>query len=222
MVSSTDLTNMVNVDFVKPTPISFETVEVRIDATGFEGYIREFVAYAMMSGVPEIPLTEEELREYIETLVYLRVAWVRGWRPPVRPYDRFAVPAFVAVALAAVGEAEDARLGVRLVPHTDCKPMDLNKFWQVSRKLFALANRGFTMSEGLVRDHNGDWDTMCIHLIGQDVVCHNMDPHPSKAVVAAALNLRWVNAVLNPRVKYGHTEEFATVLRHLAAPRHLN
>jgi hypothetical protein len=219
MSNRSDVAEMVKADFIKPTPLRFDTVEVSIDGEGFEPYIEEFVSLAALSGVPEVPLTVEELKTYVESLIYLRVAWVRGWKPAIRPYEKFAVPAFIAVALAAIGEAEDRTLGVRLLPSTKCKLQDTESFWATSRKLTVLAQRGFTMSEGLLRDQEGDWDTMCLQLLNQEVVCHSMDPHPSKAVVASALGIRWVNAVLNPRVKYGHTAEFYSILRHLAAPR---
>jgi len=216
-----DVTSMVNADFIKPVPIKFDTIEVFIDGKSLEPFLEEFVGLAMYSGVPEVPLTVDELRTYCESLIYLRVAWVRKQKPVIRPFEKFAVPAFLAVALAAIGEVEDKQLGIKLLPATKCSLQDLESFWNTSRKLHLLAQRGFTMSEGLVREPEGDWDTMCLQLLGNEVVSHSMDAHPSKAVVAAALGIRWVNAVLNPRVKYGCSEEFRTVLRHLAAPRKL-
>jgi len=216
-----DVTSMVNADFIKPVPIKLDTIEVFIDGKSLEPFLEEFVGLAMYSGVPEVPLTVDELRTYCESLIYLRVAWVRKLKPVIRPFEKFAVPAFLAVALAAIGEVEDKQLGIKLLPATKCSLQDLESFWATSRKLNLLAQRGFTMSEGLVREPEGDWDTMCLQLLGNEVVSHSMDAHPSKAVVAAALSIRWVNAVLNPRVKYGRSEEFRTVLRHLAAPRKL-
>lgn len=207
-------------------PVSYEVVDVSINLNDgllsfLEEYYNAIVQRLNQQGATVVPITPEELRRYVVTLIYSRVRYVRN-EPgvPVHYSQRVMVPSFISFVLSGLGRVEIPELGVELVPaYTPPREdlMTLDEAVGFSNRLRPMSSLGFEFASGYARDRVGALDLMVMQFIEGTVVSHTDKGHPAYAVAAYFLGLMQVMTLLGPRVLYGTREQMRMILRMVAS-----
>jgi len=137
-----------------------------------------------------------------------------------------AVPDFFYVSLAQVGVVRITDMGLVLSPTFDfptevsfagntysLTPMTKNELIDFSTELYSLENYGFTFGSGYPMNSDGSLEFMTMCVVG-DVVKGTMpDSHPAFALISAFLDVRGIESVLTPVVKYSYVSHFDSLIR---------
>lgn len=108
-------------------------------------------------GMPETPVSEEELRLYFQTALHTRVARVRNERIDIRVEDRWALPYPMQYVVSAIGRVELESPAVVLVPQMAPKVdrLDRAQWDSVSRRLRSLVPLGLRVASALEAKREG-------------------------------------------------------------------
>lgn len=211
---------------VAPMPFTFSEVPVEVDFNSevLLTYSEELfnninMAVSLKGG--NFMIEEEEFMKYINTIIKMRIDYVRGYRVMCGPTERFVVPAFLSLVLSNIGRARHLDYGIELVPKLvgDLKGQVFDKqadFMTVSNALRLLRGIGLEYAEGYSRDKEGSFDFMTMTLIDGIVRNISKEPHPVYALLSATLNVRGIESVLSPRITYGNVSHLANLVRGLA------
>lgn len=217
---------------VLPAVMDYITVEVNVNLDS--QLLRQFVTSlhsslevkVMMHG-GQMPVTSEQLLSYCQSLVLARVDYVNSNRPTVTPRDQVVVPAFLSVVLQNLGTVTEHGIGYVFKPrairfegdvemHPVRSPLTQDEIFDISMKLWRLKDFGLEFAEELPRDRNGSFDFMTMQFIQNTLVTHNPGTAPVQALLAALLELRLVEAVFTPRVRYGDVTVFRRIIQQIA------
>jgi len=209
---------------VSPMPAEFSEVNVEVDFKSLvlTTYVEELYSNIMMAVEIKggnFSITEEDFTKYINTLIKLRVDYVRGFKVAVGPTERLVVPSYLSCVLSNIGRARHLDYGVELVPKlVDNSPVFEKQadIMSISNALRLLRGIGFEYAEGYTRSKEGSFDFMTMTLIKGVVRNISKDPHPVYALLSSTLNVRGVESVLSPRISYGTETHLANLVRSLA------
>jgi hypothetical protein len=202
-------------------PRSYDVVEVTVNLesqvlSNYTQALFENLENAVVSRGGQLTFSNEELLEYVQSLIAARIGYVTHTDITVRPMDNVCVPSYIAVLLSNIGKAVDHGLGVELVPASVKSPLTKDEIISFSRKLVSLSNFGFEYSDGYSRDKFGSWDFMAMTLIEDEVLRHDNVAHPVYALLAATVGLKGVESALSPRVTYGSSNHLAQLVSAVA------
>lgn len=216
-----DMMNYVE-QHVSATPAQFDEVdvEIRVDGQVFVAYVDELyanltTAISMKGG--SFPVSKEDFISYCESLVKLRVRYVRGERVTFGPTERIVVPSYLSCVLSNIGKARHLDFGIELTPKMeDTNVMDANQMRRISNALTLLRGIGFEYAEGYTRSREGSFDFMAMTLMDGIVKSISKDAHPVYALLSSTLCVRGIETVLSPRITYGMVSHLASLVRGLA------
>lgn len=168
----------------------------------------------------------EDVRKYINTVIWMRVNHVNGVRDNVTKeyaaqYRRCAVPVLVYQLLIGIGEALDRDYGLRFIPEIDLDANDIlgpADFIKLSNVMFAAQNNGFKVVGGLPNNPIGELPFMAMQHVSQTVTSYRKD-HPVYGFLAAFFKQEQLNSVTGTmhRIVYGYESDYAVNLAHLAS-----
>lgn len=210
---------------VSPMPANFDEVkvEMRCDTMILNTYVEELysniqMAVSMKGGTFNI--TVEEFTKYVNTLVKMRIDYVRGERVLCGPTERIVVPAYLSCVLSNIGRARHLDYGIELIPYIEVKKDDVYTekpdFMRISNALRLLRGIGFEYADGYTRSKEGSFDFMTMSLMDGIVKNISKDPHPVYALLSSTLGVRGIETVLSPRISYGMENHLANLVRGLA------
>lgn len=211
---------------VLPSVKDYIRVEVSVDinASLLMTYVHSLHASLeakVMTHGGTLSFSEDELLRYCQTLVVARVKYVRNERHAVSPRDRVAVPSFLSVVLQNLGEVTEHGIGLTLTPVVtfgeDFVPMSGDEVFAFANKLRVLGPFGFEYADELPRDRNGSFDFMTVQFIENEVVSHTSNPTPAVALLASLLQLKMLESVFTPRVRYGDVTLFRRIIEQLSS-----
>lgn len=205
---------------ISPTNVGYTKVEIRIGVDGAvastfrEAFVQAVEMKLSMSN-KTLPVTREQLVNYLNYVVYARVCHVTSDHKCLwKRNDTYFVPAFLFVFSEQIGRVENADLGLLLMPvwEGDVPEMDIDTLNRVSMFLneFEMQHNA-TMRRGLSKDSKGSWETMSFELVdGQMRNLTNLVP-PEHSVIASFFAVNGLATVMGAdafRVNYGSTQFF--------------
>lgn len=186
-----------------------ETVEVTIDPTIILNDYAQAYANELNRRNPERfqaeDLTVEELQNYFNGLLHLRIQSVEGNCPDWRAAKQLWIPSIIQYILTCVGVVWDVEKGLKFVPKCDLSH-DINEMLATSTKLAIYKSDGLAMvKDALPRSEEGDCDVMQCAIINDYIMSTHRIGHPSSSYVAALLGLQLEEKVMSSllhRVRY--------------------
>lgn len=159
---------------------------------------------------------KNQLGQYCSALLKMRVSRINRAQVPqwVRNKTSFVVPAFLSVLLSNIGIARDITLGIELIPTwKDDFWISEDDFSLVERELRAMAKFGFEYADAMPRGTDGSWDLMTMQVVNGEVVNHDGKAHGVFALLGCFLNNQALQTVLLPKVTYGATDRFGSLIK---------
>lgn len=211
---------------VRPTPVDEVTINVVFDGSQSEANVLwndlvGMVAYSCGCSEGDskpgtLGVSFEEVRDYMDALLYMRVKYVRRDLPPdLRNWYEYpwVIPALTCLIFKQMGRAEDVDLGVVLIPETNLPQPDPVKMQKVSRAMRAAHSRYHLMvGEELPRDRSGAFEFMATTVLNNEVLAHSKETHPTTAFLASVAANHALQDIFSPRVAYGSTAFFRKFL----------
>lgn len=206
--------------FVEPLAFNEYDVTISVDSiVAIEYFEALYFELLALSSHSELRFTLEEISQYLKTIIYNRVLWVR--KEPGRRYifhasESIAMPSFINLCCNNIGKA--SRFGDSLVPQMFMEnPMPLAKMNQISNYLKAFGRVGFQYAVGFDRKIEGDFAVMSLWCIENKVVSSDMEAHPSYGMLIAFLKSQVVENILLPKVSYGEFNYYSSRIGKLAS-----
>ena len=166
-------------------------------------------------------ISEQQVLDYLMTLVYLRIAKVRKNVSKFRDYDLWlTIPSFMNVYLKQIGTTIDSSIGVRLDPtFGDYKVLSPAETRTVSNALRRLASHRFEFTDQFPRDLKGSWAFMTLQHLDDKVVSHKPDVHMGLALASSFIKMEQLGSCFTPLVSYGSVNSYKVVINKLVEPR---
>jgi len=213
-------------DLIRPMPTSFVTIPVAINVNAevfveYSDAFIEVIKAEMGYRNGRVPETVNKVKQYLQNAVAARVQQCRRGKVDVnwKRHDEFCVPAFLAVALAQVGVASDASIGVTLEPVLtgDFEVMSYEDLREVSAFLANMERvLGIEVMHGLPKSGNGSWAFMSMEFTEDAVVNHSALHPRGMAVIAAFFAVEGISKVLGMgRVLYITSDQVRNLLREV-------
>lgn len=165
---------------------------------------------------------EDEVCKYFNTLLALRISYVRQQRylNATKTYDRLryteavTVPAVMNVLLNQVGRVVDDELGIEVIPVTadELPLLDPERFNQMSVELRDLRAIGETYATVLPRDRKGDPLFMSLSMANEQVVGRDPKVHPTQVFLGAFFEAEITDAVLSPLLDFASVASLRRVI----------
>lgn len=162
-------------------------------------------------------ISEDDVRKYITTVIWMRVNHVRGVRnKTVDSYNvakrKTAVPVLVYQLLIGIGEAIDFDYGIKFVPAFNVAGEDLlsaDELRRISDIMFLLQNKGFKVVAGINMDISGELGFMAMSHVDSVVTSYRKD-HPVYGFLAAFFRQEQLNSITGTmnRVVYGYESDY--------------
>jgi hypothetical protein len=184
-----------NLNFgTKPTSALLETIVVQIDS---ELILKDFAkAYAdelsrrNPTRAREVGLTEQELKDYFDGILAIRIESVEGYSPVWRQAKQLYIPSWIQFVISRVGEVIDTDRGLKIVPKFAGK-YDFDSLLVTSNRLRAFLSDGLALhKDAFPREREGDKDTMTMAIINGYVCGQVATTHPISSYVAAFLGFK--------------------------------
>lgn len=194
---------------IKPTPEGAHDLDAEINSSELIVQIADIVASDSL--YTRNPVTADEVKYYLEGLVWLRVNYVTrklplSWR---EYYEVFWVaPALIMVLLKQIGKVKNIDLDITIRPVTALQEPDLEKMQRLSRSMKHLEQFGVPMGSELPRTREGSYDFMTTVVVGNVVMAVNSDVHPVNAFFASLVSAHLTADIFSPRISYGTTARF--------------
>lgn len=203
----------------KPTPVSFETMEVDVSESISDSIISAYVI-AIRSALGEtnchFDVNAEMLKKYIGFLIIQRVGFVNGGSLD-RETRYLKVPCVLALALSHLGRCVDASLGITLVPTCDPSKIEacgIHEAKQFSETVLSAAELGgLKCVQGLPRSPEGHLDTMYFTWASDRCLAHKTGLETGAAALSCFFKAKQVGSWVTPRVVYGYGSELEAALR---------
>lgn len=155
------------------------------------------------------------------------------FRGAMRPQDHgLLVPAFLSLVLEQIGWAKDDAIGVELYPELDDSAVEFAVKYHNKRveevkghgaimaAFMRMESHGMVFAKGFSRDSNGSWDYMAMQCITTEaeteIKRHDKSAAPVYALLSSVLLHHHLNEVMKPRVSYGFTREFKSIITRMA------
>lgn len=176
-----------------PTTVKLDEVSINLDSSII---LKQFaVAYAKDLArrqpvrAKEVNLTAEELYEYFQGLLKIRVDSIHGTCSVWRQAKALYMPCWIEFVLTQIGIVVDRERGLKLDPKFEFT-LDMEKMKETSERLSS-----FMTGEGAVvlvkdafpRKEEGDMETMSMAIIGDYVCSMAKTSHPIASYVAGFL-----------------------------------
>lgn len=162
----------------------------------------------------------EHMLPYLQTLIAIRCNTTAKEKSPLPQWLRgkryFAIPPLVSLLVQHVGYVYDPTVGLELYPSPvfEERFLDQQTFELIERVIRATPGSDYATEFPVSK--KGDWTTMSICIINQEVRGTSVNIPGVHAVIAAFLGLTGLENILNPRVTYGSLDYFATYISKLA------
>lgn len=205
----------------KATSTALETIEVEINS---EIMIRDFAeAYSVEllrlnpTRADVISLASDDLGDYFEGLISIRVSMIQGTLKNWREVKSFAIPAWIQHVIAQVGIVISRDEGLRFVPKYD-KVVDFKQMNIISDKLKAFESDGLSIhTDAFPRGSEGNEEVMGMAIVGDYIKSIKKDSHPASSYVSAFLGYKLTqgqNFAVLYRVRYDDVNFIASQLIH--------
>jgi hypothetical protein len=184
-----------NLDFgTKPTASALEVIDVAIDP---KLMLDDFAhAYVMEltrrnpGRAGAVSITEDELQDYFESIIALRVQCVHGTCKVWREIKQLMIPTWIEFTISMIGEVVDTDRGLRFVPQY-ARDINIEALLSTSDKLRFFVADGVSMSkDAFPRGIEGDVEVMSMAIINDYVQSQSKDSHPIASYVAAFLGFK--------------------------------
>lgn len=184
-------------------------------------YGRSLANAAIRISDEEYELLTCRMKEYILTLINIRVNNVsRAPKPEwLRSKRYFAIPPFISLLVGHIGYVYDETIGVEMVPQsvTTDEFQSKDVFMEIERLIMSIPGSDYATE--FPNSSRGDWSTMSLCVINDEVKGVTHKTPGVHAVLAAFLNVTGVENILNPRVTYGSLDYFRTFINVLSEVR---
>lgn len=165
---------------------------------------------------------EDEICKYFNTLLALRVSYVRQQNllNATKQYDRrmyseaVTVPAVLNVLLNQVGRVVDDELGIEIIPTiaNELPLLDPKRFNEMSAELRDLRAIGEAYATVLPRDRKGDPLFMSLSMAHEQVVGRDPKVHPTQVFLGAFFEAEMTDAVLTPLLDFASVNSLRRVV----------
>lgn len=226
-----------NTDFNLPLisgQVEVDSIKVKVC---FNSLLRKYAqAYSqqLVWNAIRISDTEEEriktnMYKYMTTIIAIRCnttcksdsnnptlpKWLKGKR-------FFAIPPFLNLLVQHIGYVYESSVGIELTPEfvSHDEFLEQEEFELIER--FIRSVPGSDYASEFPSSKRGDWTTMSICVINEQVKSTTHNVPGVNAVIGAFLGLSGLESVLNPRVTYGSLNFFETFVEKLASFRGVN
>jgi hypothetical protein len=203
----------------KPTNTKLEIIEVAINTDQMVGDYAHAYAKELYRLNPvrarEANITREELNDYFEALIAIRVESVNDTCRVWREARMLAVPAWMQHTISTIGEVIDRVKGLHFKPKY-VGDYNMVELLDISNRLQSFIDDGLSLHvDAFPREKSGNIEVMGMVILGDYVHSIKADAHPSASYVAAFLGNKLVQeqsyAVLY-RVRYDDVNFIATQL----------
>lgn len=184
-----------NLDFgTKPTTEHLEEVVVKLDPTIMLGDFASAYHQELMRRNPikleTSGITPEDLEEYFEGLLSIRISSVVGKSKFWRQAKQLFIPTWIEFVISRIGQFIDFDNGLKFIPSYD-KEIDIDKMLSLSIKLGSFISDGVSMhKDAFPRDIDGDKDVMSMAIIDDYVKSMSVTSHPISSYVSAFLGAK--------------------------------
>lgn len=187
--------SQMDIGSTQPTAKSMDVVEVVVSSDGLLGdYARAFVREASRVNpdlAKQVKLTEDELVQYADYLLTMRIQSVNGTCNDFRRLKALYVPSFLQYVLSMIGIVIDRSYGLKLIPVMDKgSKMTLTQALCISEKIGSFENDLQIVLDAMPRDVFGDKNVMSTALIAGYVMSYQKVDHPAATYVTAILKMK--------------------------------
>lgn len=199
-----------------------EIIKVQIDPTIILNDYAQSYRNELMRRNPErfqaAGLEADELQEYFNGLLHLRLQSVEGNCPDWRQAKQLWIPSIIQYVLTCVGVVWDVEKGLKFIPTCDENlSHNILKMLETSNKLALFKMDGLAMvKDAMPRSEEGDFDVMQCAIISDYITSTHRIGHPSASYIAALLGLKAEQAVVEGllyRVRYDSVAYIKSMLQ---------
>lgn len=203
----------------KPTSVPMEDIHVEISADNLLGnYAKAFVAEANRVAplrAEQIGLTDSEVKDYCEFLLYQRILCVQDQCTLYRKLKVLYIPVWIQYNLSMIGEVIIRDKGLRLLPVMKKPAMTFDEALRVSEKIGSLENDLQIVQDAMPRSTKGDSDVMSTALIAGYVRSLDKLQHVASTYVTTFLGMKLREEMAMKvlyRIQYDDVAYIASVL----------
>lgn len=186
--------NTLDLTGTKPISVPTETIHVEVTSDNLLGnYAKAFVAEAYRVAplrAEQVKLTEEEVQNYCEFLLYQRVLCATNECKDFRKLKVLYIPVWIQYNLSMIGLVDIRDKGLRLVPTMAEPKMTLDEAYVVSEKIGSFERDLQIVQDAMPRDFHGDKDVMSTALIAGYVRAIEKVEHVASTYVTAFLGMK--------------------------------
>lgn len=178
----------------KPTSVSMEGIEVKVEGDLFSQYGVAFVKEAYRKNplrAEQVELTAEEVTAYSKYLLTKRIQSIHGVCTDFRKLKALYIPAFIQYNLSMIGEVTIRDRGIKLIP-VDPGPsqMTYEQALEISEKIGMFIDDLQIVQDAMPRESAGDLDVMSTALIAGYIRSLNPVKHVASTYAAAFMGLK--------------------------------
>lgn len=202
------------------THVSMENIDLRVTA---ESTIKEFCHAFVEEGYRKanllanrINLQEDDLFEYFQFLLDIRVKIVNNQFRDRSLLNLLAMPCFIELVLTGIGKVIVRDKGYTLVPnYSVVKEFDKAKMIEISEKIKEFGDYLSIVEGGMPRNEQGDRDIMSMALVDNYIRSIDRVDNPVAEYVVYFLQMKLENTVFDKlyRFEYDNTADIDSQIK---------
>lgn len=176
------------------------TMLILADTTDLQNMVRgvwdEINSFCASNGI-QAPVTVEELSQYFETAIIVRVQHVRRRSRDIRVEDHWALPFPLQAIVNSIGDVRVETPSVLILPQlaegVDRRVLARTGWLDITRRLLSLETRGLRMAHAIEAKREGVARVMRLTIDGSGdewIAYSSTDFKPYDALVAKSIGLR--------------------------------
>lgn len=208
-----------------PISVPMETIETEVSGAMFKEYASAFVKEAWRKNplrAEQIGLTEQEMLDYTEYLMFKRIECVNNNCKDFRKLKALYIPAWIQHCLTLIGEVIIRDKGIKIVPvmNGECR-LKFEEAARISDKVGMLIDDLQIVRDAMPRVPEGNQDVMTTALIADYMRSIEKVTHPAFTYVSAFLGLKLKEETMWASLYRVQYDDFAYIASALTATRGL-
>lgn len=208
-----------------PISVPMETIEAEVSGAMFQDYASAFVKEAWRKNplrAEQIGLTEQEMFDYTEYLMYKRLECINNTCKDFRKLKALYVPVWIQHCLTLMGEVIIRDKGLRIVPTMSGKcRLTFEEAARISDKVGMFIDDLHISRDAMPRKPEGNEDVMTTALIADYMRSIEKVTHPMYTYVSAFLGLKLKEEMMWASLYRVQYDDFAYIASALTATRGL-
>lgn len=187
-----------------------------------ERYCDQFFDYLEIAAGP-IPLTKQEIHDYVCYLIEARVKHVNGKRSLPKSDFAVKIPSFVSYLLCQIGYVEQSSVQLRIVPSFErtenmilSKDDEIYQFvTRISNLIYIIAPKA--VNRGFPSNMEGNADFMSMTLIDGIMKSCHANVEPAIAFASAFLEAKRLSDLMTAHVSYGSLDRYSNFIHDVSS-----